>query len=65
MRSILMAMFFTLFSCAPSVYTVITDDISKYQGEGLTKFYIIHHIDTLHTPSGVFYRLQIQEIPKE
>jgi hypothetical protein len=62
---ILFIVFIILLACAPAVYTVVTDDVSKYQGEGLNKFYVIQRIDTLHTPNGTFYRIRVQEIPKE
>jgi hypothetical protein len=53
-------------NCAPASYTVITDDPSKYQGEGLSKFYIISKVDTLRTKdSTTVYRVHIQEIPKD
>jgi hypothetical protein len=57
---------FLFLSCAPASYTVITDDPSKYQGEGISKFYVIHKIDTLHVNDSITkYRVYIQEIPKK
>jgi hypothetical protein len=64
MRNLLLILLF--LGCAPASYTVITDDPSKYQGEGISKFYVIHKIDTLHMKdSTIKYRVYIQEIPKD
>jgi len=60
----LITLILLLFTCTPKSYIVITDNVDNYKSEGLKHFYIIHQIDTLHTQSGISYRLHVQEIPK-
>jgi hypothetical protein len=59
-----LAVILLFVDCAPKSFVVITDRVDNFKGEGINSFYVIHQIDTLNTPKGVFYRLHIQEIPK-
>jgi hypothetical protein len=68
MKSLLFVLLLKLLflGCDPAEYTVVTDDPSKYAGEGISKFYVINKIDTLKLKDGsIKYRVRIQEIPKD